>query len=306
VVRDKNHAPRTTHDAMTIQVTYHQLNKDYLFWTEKRRFGQMNGGHVSGLVTHSIDGVVQQRILVDCGLGTLVSIADYLPDSFWDDPLVIFITHGHIDHHAELMVIAEMYCQRRGNHWREVRPPVTVYATAGTFEHLDRTHWWGFRGGNSLTHQLIMPLEPVIFDPITITPIPVEHFLDSVNYLIEFELSQPHKIFIGWDMTTVPLDTVPLVAQPSLAFFDSTTWAEPNVDHICIEDLVGSGFLPSMKLDYAPEKQKYGGYMVHYSGWEDSFGMMSDQALKEKFDDSFPELANVVRVAQRGQSWIFD
>ena len=290
---------------MSEQVTYQQLNKDYLFWTEKRHLGQMKGGQVCGLVTLESDDEVKQRILIDCGLGTLESIADHLPDSFWDDPLKIIITHGHIDHHAELMVISEMYCQRRGNHWREVRPPVEVYATAGTFEHLDRTHWWGFRGGNSLIYKPITPSESFEISSILITPIPVEHFLDSVNFLIEFELSQPHKIFVGWDMTLPPSDSLSIISHPSIAFFDSTTWGEPDVGHISIENLVNSGFLAGMNLSYAPQHQKYGGYMVHYSGWEDSFGMLSDSALKEKFDYAFPDLANLVRVAERGQCWKF-
>lgn len=290
---------------MTNRIVYQQLNKDYLFWTEKRRFGQMKGGQVSGLLTAETDEKVVQRILIDCGLGTLESIADHLPDSFWDDPLAIIITHGHIDHHAELMVISEMYTQRRGGHWRDVRPPVSVYATAGTFEHLDRTHWWGFRGGKSLRHQLIKREEPFTIAPFAINPIPVEHFLDSVNFLIHFNVSQPHKIFIGWDMTSPNKEAIPLIQHPSLAFFDSTTWSEREVGHICIEDLVGSGFLAALQLDYAPDQQNYGGYLVHYSGWEDEEGMLSDHALKEKFDSNFPELASVIRVAERGQCWTF-
>ena len=286
-------------------VIYQQLNKDYLFWTEKRRLGQMKGGQVCGLLTHEVDGEVTQRILIDCGLGTLESIADHLPDSFWDDPLAIIITHGHIDHHAELMVISEMYCQRRGSHWREVRPPVQVYATAGTFEHLDRTHWWGFRGGKSLMHKPITANETFAIDKFDIMPLPVEHFVDSVNFLIKFDLDKPHKIFVGWDMTKAPMDTLIQVNQPSLAFFDATTWGEPNVGHICIEDLVGTGYLSGMELNYAPEQQQYGGYLVHYSGWEDSFGMLTDEQLKEKFDTTFPDLAKVIRVAERGQKWEF-
>ena len=291
---------------MTKQIVYQQLNKDYLFWTEKRRLGQMKGGQVSGLLTYTLNGEVIQRVLVDCGLGTLESIADYLPDTFWDDPLSIIITHGHIDHHAELMVISEMYCQRRGENWRDVRPPVPVYATAGTFEHLDRTHSWGFRGGNSLTPSIIKQNDAFLIAPFTIVPIPVEHFVDSVNFLIQFQLSQPYKIFIGWDMTTPNIEAIPLIQQSSLAFFDSTTWGEPEVGHITIEALVTSGFLPQLNLEYAPDNYKFGGYLVHYSGWEDEQGMLTDQALKEKFDNNYPELAQVIRVAERGQCWIFE
>jgi hypothetical protein len=49
----------------------------------------------------------------------------------------------------------------------------------------------------------------------------------------------------------------------------------------------------------------YGAYLVHYSGLEDPWGMLTDGQLKEKFDDTFPTLSNVVRVAGRGQQWQF-
>ena len=63
---------------MSSHVTYRQLNKDYAYWTEKRRIGQMRGGHVAGLLTHSEAGQVKQNILIDAGLGTLEALADFL------------------------------------------------------------------------------------------------------------------------------------------------------------------------------------------------------------------------------------
>lgn len=60
-----------------------------------------------------------------------------------------------------------------------------------------------------------------------------------------------------------------------------------------------------MQLAFAPEHQKYGAYLVHYSGWEDPWGKLSDQALETKFQNTYPELASVIRIAKRGQIWDF-
>ena len=38
---------------------------------------------------------------------------------------------------------------------------------------------------------------------------------------------------------------------------------------------------------------------------EDEWGMLTDVQLKERFDHHYPDLANVVRVAGRGQQWHF-
>ncbi len=292
---------------MSEQVVYRQLNKDYAYWTEKRRIGQQRGGHVSGLLTHRQDGQVKQNILFDTGLGTLEAIADFCPDSFWDEPLVIFITHGHIDHHAELMILSEIYCLRRGEHIHDIRPPLQIFCTADTHKHLNRTHWYGYNGGNTLQHVLISPEKPIYLGPFTIMPLAVDHFEGAVIYTIEFVLKRQHKIFIGWDMTTLPLEKIERLQQLSLALVEATTWqaVEGAIDHTCLEDLAKTGFLEKLGQDYQPEQEKYGACLVHYSGLEDPWGMLTDKQLKEKFDNTFPWLSNVVRVAERGQQWQF-
>ena len=52
---------------MTRHVVFSQINKDYAYWVEKRRIGQMKGGHVAGLLTHVEGGQVNQNILFDAG-----------------------------------------------------------------------------------------------------------------------------------------------------------------------------------------------------------------------------------------------
>ncbi len=292
---------------MTQHVIYRQINKDYAYWIEKRRFGQEKGGHVAGLLSYLEDGEVKQNILIDSGLGTIEGLADCVDDSFWDEPLDIFITHGHIDHHAELMIISEIYCQRRGKNIYDIRPPVSVYCTADTHIHLDRTHWWGYRGGKTLQYKEIKAMQPVKHGPFSIIPLPVDHFVGAVLFLIEFTLTRPYKIVIGWDTTTLPLEHTPVMQAPSLMLLDATSWhgMAAEIGHSGIEDLVSTGYLDKLQLHYQPEMHRYGAYFVHYSGWEDPEGALSDEALKEKFDTHYPTLANVVRVAERGQQWDF-
>ncbi len=294
---------------MSGQVIYRQLNKDYAYWIEKRRLGQQRGGHVAGLLTHLEDGQVKQNILFDAGLGTLEALADFCEDAFWDEPLVIFITHGHIDHHAELMILAEIYCTRRGAHIHDVRPPLPVHCTAETQAHLLNTHRYGYTGGQTLQHSLIEPESAVAVGPFRVTPLAVDHFEGAVIYVIQFGQERGHKIVIGWDMTGLPLAPAAIerLPRPSLALLEATTWTAmaEEIGHTSVEALVQSGFLDRLQLAFQPEQERYGAYLVHYSGWEDPGGMLTDAALKEKLDNTFPAFSNLVRVAERGQRWRF-
>ncbi len=291
---------------MTDEVVYCQINKDYPYWTEKRRIGQRKGGHVVGLLSHFQDGQVRMNILIDAGLGTLEGLADFCDDSFWDQPLVVFITHGHIDHHAELMIISEIYCKRRGTNIHDRRPPLQVFCTRETQQYLYSTHRYGYRGGGTLEHRPVVPESPVICDVFQITPVAVDHFEGAVIYTIEFG---KHKIVIGWDLRSIPLGAQQIMhlERASLALLEATTWTPMAQDtgHTSVEELAGSGFLERLQLQFDPAQEKYGAYLLHYSGWEDPWGMLTDAQLKEKFDHAFPSLSNVVRVAGRGQQWHF-
>ena len=292
---------------MSGQVIYRQINKDYAYWIEKRQVGQRQGGHVSGLLTHLEFGRVKQNILIDAGLGTIEGLADACGDRFWDEPLVVLITHGHIDHHAELMILAEIYCTRRGANLDDVRPPLPVFCTARTHRHLYRTHRHGYSRGQTLQHRRLKPGTLLSVDIFNVTPIAVDHFEGAVIYLIEFAGSHRHKILIGWDMTTLPLAQLERLRSPSLALLEATTWSSlaDEIGHTSIKDLVQTGFLNRLQLQFQPERQQYGACLVHYSGREDPWGMLTDQQLKERFDQTYPELANVVRVAERSQQWSF-
>ncbi|HSM59069.1 MAG TPA: MBL fold metallo-hydrolase [Candidatus Sulfomarinibacteraceae bacterium] len=291
------------------EVIYRQLNKDYAYWTEKRRVGQQTGGQLSALLSYIEDGQVRQNVLFDAGLGALEAIADFCDDAFWDQPLTVFITHGHIDHHAELMILSEIYCLRRGDDIHDVRPPLPIYATEETQFHLARTHWYGYNDGDTLQYAPLRFCQPVSLGPFRITPLPVDHFEGAVIYTVTFELSRAHKILIGWDMTTLPTgpEQIQPLRRPSLALLEATTWTDMarDVGHTSVQALVESGFLQALDLTYDPPAQQHGAYLVHYSGWEDPGGMLSDAALKKKFDATYPRLAPLVRLAQRGQTWRF-
>lgn len=287
---------------MSDEVRYLQLNKDYPYWTEKRRVGQLKGGHVAGLFSHIHEGKTRTNLLIDSGLGTLEALADFCEDAFWDQPLSVFITHGHIDHHAELMILSEIYCRRRGKLLHDRRPPLVVFCTFETQKYLFATHQYGYTGGNTLRHEPVTAGMPLTCGIFKVTPIAVDHFDGSVIYTIEFG---NQKVVIGWDMRALPFSEIERLHRPSLALLEATTWTPLSkyTGHISVEELVGTAFLRSLELEVDPAHGKYGAHLVHYSGWEDPWGVLGDGQLKAKFDQSFPDLANVVRVAQRGQLW---
>ncbi|MCP4422006.1 MAG: hypothetical protein GY805_35780 [Chloroflexi bacterium] len=168
-------------------------------------------------------------------------------------------------------------------------------------------HRYGYTGGNILTHHPLKPREPVQCGIFSILPLVVDHFEGAVIYVITFTLTQNHKIPIGWDMTTLPLQNSQL-QNPSLALLEATTWTSMSdvIGHTSVEELVTTGFLEQLQLkNHQPEQEQYGAYLVHYSGREDPWGMLTDGQLKKRFDDTYPSLASVVRPARRGQQWHF-
>lgn len=205
---------------MDQKVVYCQVNKDYAYWTEKRRVGQKEGGHVCGLLTHYVDDEVRLNILIDAGLGTLTGLADSQPDTFWDQPLQILITHGHIDHHAELMVLSEMYCNRRGQTIEDKRLPLSVHCTKKTLDHLLTTHHYGFNQGRTLQPYTITPSQTLQLDLFHITPLSADdHFPGSVNFIVEFGGDDDrHKIIIGWDLKQPPLTYLDRLRSPRWPF----------------------------------------------------------------------------------------
>ncbi len=208
------------------------------------------------------------------------------------------------------MILAEIYCERRGQTAHDARPPLPVYCTVETQQHLFNTHRWGYTGGGTHHHQPIHSGSPIRLAPFTILPLAVDHFPGAVIFAITFGAESRHKIVVGWDTTTLPLsdDEIDILSQPSLALLEGTTWTKTAIPtgHSSITELVETGFLERLELEIDPLAQKYGAFLVHYSGLEDTEGMISDAALRAKIIHSYPHLAAVLHVAERGQTWTFD
>ncbi len=284
---------------MAEEVLYQQVNKDHAFWSEKRRHGQLRGGHTSGLLTHIVDGTAVTNLLFDAGLGTIDGLCD-LSVFQWEWPLDIFLTHAHIDHHAELMLLAEQWCTRVGPRRRAA---VKVRSSAATLDAVTPVHAVGFGRGATLAPVPVVPGVPQTVGIFRVTALEVDHFPGAMIYVAEFG---HEKILIGWDMKSLPSPVEhPLLQRPSLAFVDANTWsAQSRTGHSSVEEIVGSGFLRELRVEEAPGA-RYGLYLVHYSGAEDPEGSLSDRAVALKFRREHPDHARSVDVAARGQLWKF-
>ncbi len=295
---------------MPESIVFQQVNKDHAYWSEKRNVGQTRGGHTAGLLTHKRDDNGVTNVLFDAGLGTIDGLND-LSDFSWQWPLQVFITHGHIDHHAELMVLSELWCKREAS----PRQPLLVRTTERTFDCIQPVHSYGFAGGNTLSFARIVPgtaekpSPPVEVGIFRVFALCVDHFPGSVIYVVE---AAGHKIIVGWDMKTLlnPKD-YPILKNPSLALLEANTWSalSQRTGHTSVEDLVDNGsFKFIQSLDAAlpdPAQDCHGVYLVHYGGGEDPGGAMSDAQLANRFKTTYPGLATLVNVAKRGQSWTF-
>jgi phosphoribosyl 1,2-cyclic phosphodiesterase len=296
---------------MPESILFQQVNKDHAYWSEKRKVQSTRGGHTAGLLTHKRDGVVLTNILFDAGLGTIDGLND-LSDFSWEWPLQVFITHGHIDHHAELMILSELWCKREAN----PRQPLLVRCTEKTFDCIQPVHSYGFAGGNTLAFVRLIPgtaekpSPPIEVGIFRIFALSVDHFPPgSVIYVVE---AAGHKIIVGWDMKTLlNPDDYPVLKNPSLALLEANTWSplSQRTGHTSVEELVDNGQFQFIRaLDPArpdPALDRHGIYLVHYGGGEDPNGAMPDARLADRFQSTYPDLAPFVKVAERGQSWSF-
>jgi len=287
---------------MSGKIIYQQINKDHAYWPEKLDGNQTKGGHTAGLLTHfGENGKVKTNILFDAGLGTITGLCE-LDEFEWEWPLTSFITHGHPDHHLELMILSELWCKRLTE---EKRESLKVHCTQETFDKwLESVHGYGFGKGNTLE---LLPIEAGhshkcgIFK---IHAIKANHCPGSVIYVVTFG---QHKIVIGWDIGELPdPDKNNLLKNPSLALLEANTWKSllKKTGHTSVEDLVETGFIEKLKVSINSENQHYGVFLVHYGGGEDT-QRLSDIQLKTEFDKIYPEKSDFVKVAKKGQKWCF-
>jgi hypothetical protein len=288
---------------MPEHVFYHQINKDHAYWSEKRRLGQVKGGNTAGLLTHFQGDEAVSSVLFDAGLGTIDGLHD-LKQFNWRWPMSAFITHGHPDHHLELMILSELWCKRETP---SRRGPLSVHCTQTTHASwLEPVHKWGYTGGKTLAHTPVTAGVPVNIGIFTIHAIDVDHFPGSVIYVVEFGENARHRVVIGWDMKTLPNpDLYPILKNPSLALLEANTWnaLSAKTGHTSVEELVSTGFISELGATLGPNR--YGIFLVHYGGGEDPEGMLTDPQLLSKFRTTYGQLAGTVDVAARGQFWYF-
>lgn len=280
-------------------VIYQQINKDHAYWTERTADHKSKGGHTSGLLSHvSPEGEVIDNILFDAGLGTIAGLCEL--DRFeWTWPLDVFITHGHPDHHLELLILSELWCRRLPE---EKKRPLKVFCTERTFDWINPAHSFAFseKGGNTLRCVRIDTGEPVKRGIFTLHAVKANHFPGSVIYIVEFGRK---KIVIGWDIGKLPdPDKDPVLKSPSLALIEATTWKPllEKTGHTSIHDLFETDFLRKMNVSTDTDAEEYGVYFVHYGGG------LPDDKLLDRIRIKYPDSVGIVGgIARKGQSWMF-
>ncbi|HPG41325.1 MAG TPA: MBL fold metallo-hydrolase [bacterium] len=294
------------------KIIYTQLNKDSAYWPEKAKSGtRSRGGHTCGLLSVLEDEKVVLNILIDAGLGCIEALGD-LPQFDWNAPLYALITHGHPDHHLELMILSELYCKRMN---AERKAPLQVWCTEKTYrEWLLPVHNYGFNPGgepNTLAFHVVEPGTIFNIGPVKLTAIAGDHFRGDVIYIAEFGI---HKIILGWDIKTLPdPDDYPVLKSPSLALIEANTlYRSEKSGHTSAEQLCVTGFLQKLEARRSSGQTgpPYGIYFVHFGGRpdEEKQEYLGDEEfmwlLENKYGEFLPRAC--VGMAGRLQQWIFN
>lgn len=300
--------------------TYFQLNTDANYWPEKMVAGvQTRGGHTAGLFMCVEEGRPIHSLLIDAGLGTIQALSELgFP---WGSSLDCLNTHGHADHHLELMILSEIHCLRFGPPGAR---PINVYCTQETFEQtLNRVHGFRFCQGASQTLKFC-PVIPAtsanpLPDPFPIGPagifqgraIESDHFAGAVNYAVEFSAeSGMQKVDILWDLKTPPDPEVfTFLRNPTLALVEANTVRKSaKSGHVSGEDLLESNFLNRLDCRVAGSGPPYGIFLVHFGGRvdESSRSIIADSDfLATIATEISPMPSTVIGLAKRLQRWDF-
>ncbi len=265
--------------------------------------------HTAASLLLEEDGVIVDHTLIDCGMGVVQNLATLPTPARGAIIQRVLLTHGHLDHIAGLdSLLVSLRLGRKAGDIPASQPwPLPIYSTKRTWR--ERV---GANPTNPTEHGMFHYLEkvlrhnditdaaqaraPIRLHPaLTVQPIPVEHYLDSVHYLFTFWPSgtigagQPRRIALCWDLAAYPagrsddvwqgiaLDPrqgwlADQMAGVDLLAIESTTWRSTNPGHI--------GFTgPATR--YQQDHDAYGvidllrawqprlARIVHYDGWDD-------------------------------------
>lgn len=142
-----------------------------------------SGGISAGLRTTSI--IIDEDILIDCGTG----IGDLSMEQM-QKITHVFLTHSHVDHTVALPLLIDTL-------FGEVDHPLVVFGSQETIDAV-RTHlfnwvmWPDFselptKENPSLIFKVIPPNEKVEVSGRSFLPVPVNHVVPTVAYIIESE-----------------------------------------------------------------------------------------------------------------------
>jgi hypothetical protein len=258
--------------------------------------------HTAASLVIERDGVATDHTLVDCGMGVVNNLAA-LPTPARNQPIHrVLLTHSHLDHMAGLDgLLHALSLGRRAKDFAQGEQPwpLPVFATTTTYRRAMALITDQPQGPGTVRHTDITAaardLRPIALHPaLRVTPIPVEHFHDSVNFLCEFWPSgtigdgPAIRVALCWDMLAFPAGNTEdvwqgvaldphagrlhgLMRELDLLAIEMTNW-RPAGGHIAFE---GGAYKKSgaptgygvrdLLAWWQPKKTR----IVHYSGWND-------------------------------------
>jgi hypothetical protein len=275
---------------------------DLLAWSRQ--------AHTSASLVIEEDGVAIDHTLVDIGMGVLNNLSAIATPARGQPITRLLLTHGHLDHIGGLdgLLYTLELARLAGDFVPDEQPwPLPVYATRQTWQRCVAVNpeqptqpGYFYQLQDKMTHiditdaaSELMALE--LHPALLVTPIPVEHHYDSVNYLFTFWPSgqqgdgDPIRIALCWDLLAYPdgrpsdvwqgvtLDPrreplIDLMYGVDLLVIEMNSWRSAPIPHT---SFVG-GLVPvtSAPVGYGVRDlittwQPRLTRIVHYSGWSD-------------------------------------